>query len=477
MVYYNDPEERRRQQEQAQQSGLYNKSLSTPIPPTPQAKQPTWQDQLKDKIIKEGLTQGAGFAGGQIAGGTPTVTGTDAAGNTTFSDGGVLKPDGSVVTEGSYAKGIKQYGGTAAAAYNFYKAMQQDSMKGKVLGGAGAINQGLMANDVIGSGLGAGIGTGISAAGILSSDMNAKQQGKALRRTIEDGALTYATGGIWGGVQALDKAVLGGAINKVRDKLDKVPVLNIPGKITEKALGKAVGTWSSKKGEDQIKRDQIRAALQKGGFFGEAGNKDDWTVENADGSSWDMGTDGSKLAQQTAVDTEKQGAAIGATNPLAYLLTGGDEKLATSFAGYFTNAVTQGAGATDPAVANANALDKYKKAGFDTPEKARAGIDELVKAGKLTPEKAKAFYGGIDTVFGLAPKPSGPSSANSSATAKPTAKQRRRGQSRRTYQEQSYTPTEYAPQTTAPMGAPSGYGDAFAQSLASVYANNQGLGI
>lgn len=44
------------------------------------------------------------------------------------------------------------------------------------------------------------------------------------------------------------------------------------------------------------------------------------------------------------VDTAKQGASIGAMNPLAYILTGGDEKLATSFAGYFTNTVTQGDG-------------------------------------------------------------------------------------------------------------------------------------
>ena len=447
---------------------MYNKSLSTPIPKTPSLK-----DKIVDKALGEGLKLGAGELGGQIAGGTPTITGTDAAGNTTFSDGGLVKPDGTVIKAGSYADSVKQYGGSAAAIYNFYKAMQQDSTKGKVLGGAGAVNQGLMANNVYGAGPGAIIGSAIGAGSILSGNGTDKQKATALRKTAEDGALNFATGGIWGGVQTLDNALLGGQLNKLRTKLDKVPVLNLPSKVTEKVLSEGLGAIGSGKSAEQMQRDTVRDALQEAGFFG--GGKDDWTLDNADGSGWDVGADGSKFEQQTAVNTEKQGAAIGAMNPLAYLLTGGDEKLATSFAGYFTNTVTQGAGATDPAVANANALDKYKKAGFDTPQKAQAGIDELVKAGKLDPEKAAAFKHGINTVFGIAPKAPGTSGPTTPSDSKPSAKKKRRGGGRRTYEEQTYTPNEYAPQTTAPMGTPSQYGDGFAQGLANIYMANQGL--
>lgn len=473
-MYYFDPEDRKRQQEEGARTGVYNKMLSTPVPTVPYKQQPSWQDQLKEKAIKEGVKYGAGELGGQMAGGTPTPTGTDASGNTTFSDGGVVKPDGTVVKEGSYAEGVKRYGGTAAAAYNFYKAMQADDDKQKALGGAAAVNQGLMANNVYGAGPGAVVGGVLGAGSVLGSDMTDKQKAKALRRTAEDAAANYFTAGIYGAVQTLDNAVLGGQINKLRDKVEDIPVLNMPMKIGDKLTAKALGTFGSSKGEDQVKRDAVRKALQEGGFFGEG--KDDWTLDNPDGSGWNVGIDGSKLAQQTAVDTEKQGAAIGAMNPLAYLLTGGDEKLATSFAGYFTNTITQGAGGSDLAVANANALDKYKKAGFDTPEKAHAGIDELVKAGKLDPEKAAAFHGGIDTVFGKAPKATGTSgTSSSSAQKKPTAKKKRRGDSRRTYEEQTYTPTTYAPQTTAPMGTPSPYGDSFAQGLANIYMANQGV--
>lgn len=493
MVYYFDPEEQKRQAEQEAQSGLYRKMATSPIgaQQSYRSKKPNESDLLKP-LVGEGVKQIGGYLGGQSAGGTPTVTGTDGSGNTTYSDGGVTAPDGSVVTQGSYAQSIKQGIGNATAAIQLYDAIRAKDTRGRVLGGAGATNTALQANGVYGSGLGSGIGAGIGAAGILTSNMTDEQKAVALRKTAEDTAANYFTGGIWGGVQLADRKLLGGQTDKLRNKGDKLNdkshgVVNPGAYLGDKVTTKALGLMGGHKSGDQMQRDAVRKALQEAGFFGDPKDSQDWTLENEDKSGFDVGKDGGARLEDGRryfdIDTEKQGQAIGAVNPLAYLVTGGDKKLATEFAGYFANTVTQGAGAADPAVANMNALDKYKKAGFDTPDKAHAGIDELVKAGKLDPETAAAFHGGIDTVFGGGPKPATSTltkEAISSAPVEKTSgktktKKKRRGESRRTYETQTYTPNTYTPVTTTPMGAPSGYGDAFAQSLANVYAANQGL--
>lgn len=502
MVYYYDPEMRKKQEEEYRRTGVITKmgniNLDKPLPVIPlssnlkpqqaPAKKPqsNWYDPVVNTAVKEGVKGAGEFVGGQVAGGKPTFTGTDAQGNSTFSDGAVLKPDGTMVKEGSYAQSVRQWGGSAAAALQLYNALKNGNDRERGFGVAGAANTGLMANGAYGAGTGSIIGAGIGAVGALSSDMSDKQKAVALRRTTEDALANYGTAGIWGGVQALDRALLGGQTDKLRTKLEKAPVIGWGAQIGDKVTAKALGTFGSKKSGDQLQRDQVRKALQEGGFFGEG--KDDWTLDNPDGTGFDVGKDGGARLDDgrryyeldMASENPVQGQAIGAVNPLAYLITGGDEKLATSFAGYFTNTIMQGAGGQDLAVANANALDKYKKAGFDTPDKAHAGIDELVKAGKLDAEKAAAFHNGINTVFGIAPKANGTSGTGTrqpSTTAKKPGGKKRRGSSRRTYAEQTYTPTEYAIPTTAPMGTPSTYGDTFAQGLADVYKSNQELGL
>lgn len=497
-MYYFNEEDRRRQQEEGARTGVYNKMANINVPihnlsgrvqsNVPTKKPGNWYDPVVNTAVKEGVKGAGQYVGGQLAGGKPTFTGTDAAGNSTFSDGAVIKQDGTMIKEGSYAQSIKQWGGNATAALQLYNALKSDSDKDKVIGSAGAVNSALMANGAYGAGPGAIIGGALNAGSILSGNGTDKQKATALRRTGEDAVANYFTAGIWGGVQAADRALLGGATDKLRNWADDAPVIGWGSKIGDKVTAKALGTFGSKKGKDQVARDQVRKALQEGGFFSEDKNKDDWTLENPDGTSFDMGKDGgARLADGRAYseldmksENPVQGQAIGAVNPLAYLITGGDEKLATSFAGYFTNTIMQGAGGQDLAVANANALDKYKKAGFDSPDKAHAGIDELVKAGKLDAEKAAAFHNGINTVFGIAPKANSTSGTNtrqSTTTAKKPSGKKRRGSSRRTYVEQTYTPNEYAIESTAPIGTPSGYGDAFAQELANVYQSNQELGI
>lgn len=505
MVYYSDPERRRMQEEEARRTGVENKmltsdrTLSAPLPVVPYSK-PSWKDRGKDALIGlakgPGIKLGADFAGQGISAALNpaiTVSGTLPDGNFQMSDGGITSPSGDVIEPGSTAKDAGSYGAAIMGAINLWNTLSNKNASGadKAVGGLAAGSQiasaipGLGALGPVGTGLGAAYG-GYKA---LSSDASGEEKAKAVRRLAEDTGMGVATAGISSVAQLADQKLLGGKLNKLRGKYDEFmdsPVgaaINPVGYAQNKILSKGLSMLGGGKDEDQQSRDRVRAALQGGGFFDPEGkSKDDWTAENADGSSFDIGKDGGARLDDgrryDEVNTDKQGGAIGAMNPLAYLVTGGDEKLATSFAGYFTNTITQGAGGSDMAVANGNALDKYKKAGFDTPDKAHAGIDELVKAGKIPPDKAAAFHGGINTVFGTAPKAPGTSGRKpitNSMAATPGGQRKRRGDNRRVYAQQTYTPNVYAPQTTAPMGTPSPYGDSFAQSLANVYMANQEL--
>jgi hypothetical protein len=374
-------------------------------------RKPSLADLAKDRAISSGVK----FAGEEIGRQVHpdvTVKGELPDGNIEMSDGGILDKSGNVIKEGSLAGQIKEYGGYAAAAYQLYKAIKSGNTRQQVLGGAQAANTAAQAGGLIGSGAGAGIGAAIGAIGLGLSDADAETKAKATRRLAEDTGLGVATGGISGLVQIADQALLGGKINSARNKLDKVmdspigmainPIGFATNKLTDKVLEKGFSMFGSGKGKDQLRRDAIRSMMQQQGMFG--GQKDDWTLENADGSSFDVGKDGgarlSDGRRYFDVDTKTQGAAIGSVNPLAYLMTGGDQKLATEMAGYLTNTITQGKGASDAATANLNALDKYKKAGFDTMDKASMGIDEMLKAGKIDQATADAFKGGLKTVYG-----------------------------------------------------------------------------
>lgn len=310
---------------------------------------------------------------------------------------------------------------------------------------------------------------------ILASDANPDQKMKGLTTLGQDTGANVATGGIYGlGKFAADK-LTGGQASKLQSKYNDTMdskigmVLDPTGFLGRGALKKGLSMFGSGKGEDQMRRDAVRKMLKEGGFLGEG---DDWNLENPDGTSFDIGKDGGARLENGRgymdVDTTKQGASIGAMNPLAYIITGGDEKLATNFAGYFTNTVTQGDGANNPVIANANALDKYKKAGLDTPQKAHAAIDELVKSGKLAADKAQAFHGGINTVFGQVNPTAGTVSSGVKQSHQSAS---RRGNRRRQFEYQlpNVQPQVLAPSSTTPFGVD------FAQSLASIYRSNQGL--
>jgi hypothetical protein len=421
----------------------------------------------QNQLISEGIKEGGRLVGEQVHG-APTVTGVDSAGNTIMSDGSVINPKGEMVKKGSYAAKGAEYAGYAMAAYKLYNALQAENKRDMARGVASA---GIMAGQAYtgGNPLLSAANFGINATNIIGNDnMTAEQQATRLQQQAALAAADLYTAGLASTAEGLARKW--GPTGKLLGKLDKLDQKTNPATWALAAGLKQIG---SSKGKDQMARDRIRKMMQERGMLDE-----NWNMVNADGSKWDIGKDGSKFEEFSTVDPNKghTGQAIGAINPLAHLITGGDEKLATSFAGYMTNAVMQGRGGIDPAAANANALAQYKKAGFDTPEKAIAGIDELLKQGKIDEAKAAAFKNGIQTVFGIA-KPAasqGPARPAADNPKKGGGKKRRKGR-RRVYETQTYETNTYAPQTTAPMGTPSQYGDAFAQELANVYLSNQGL--
>jgi hypothetical protein len=439
MVYYYNPQDRARQEQEAAQNGFMTKAMSTPL-----AKPPSFGSQVADWAKNTAIKQGIKYGGNQLG----EQVGLDDGGN--------------------YALG----------AYNLWNILNSNkSAADKAVGAGGVIA------DAAGI---PGVGAVTNAYNVLGSNATDDQKATGIRRGAEDAAGAYFSAGILPAVQMLDRKFLGGKLDKLRAKTDKYnPTAIVADKIGSFAIDK-LGIGGGK-GQDQLRRDSVRKYLNKNGFFGDPADNKDFTLENADGTSLNLEKDGGArdangLRMMDLDFSDKapkiQGQAIAAVNPLAYLITGGDKNLSTDFAGYFTKTIMQGNGGADLNVANANALDKYKKAGFDTPDKAHAGIQDLINAGKIDPQMGAVFHSSIDQVFngkpssyrqanGQTPSTSAASSANNS-TGKPRRSSGARRSSGNTYQRQEYAPQVTAPQTSA------GYGNDFAQSLANIYAANQG---
>lgn len=200
--------------------------------------------------------------------------------------------------------------------------------------------------------------------------------------------------------------------------------------------GGAAGMTGGDKGKDQLGRDQVRAGLKDAGVI-----DDKYNLTLADGSKFDIGADGS--IQNYNVDFEKDGVGniVAAANPLAALITAGNPKLRSDFAGYFANA----------AMSSGDTLENIKKfyadAGFDHA-KAYAGINKLVEDGSLDRAEADAYLNGLDQLFGVGAYGKGegekseakPRSGGGSSKPKPTPE----------------APTPIAPGTPPTYGEPSG---------------------
>ena len=239
--------------------------------------------------------------------------------------------------------------------------------------------------------LGSNIGSGLEYLGVGAESAGAIGSGL--------GTAIPVVGGLYGGYNLaqnlLDdkKDPMGGAMSGVATGAALGSFIPGVGTLVGGGLGAlaggALGMTGSGKGEDQVARDKVRAALQSAGML-----DDKYNLTLADESKFDIGADGS--IQNYNVDFEKEGVGdiVAAANPLAALVTGGDPKLKSDFAGYFTNA----------AMSSGESLENIKKfyadAGFDHA-KAYAGINKLAEEGKLSREEADAYLNGLDSLFGV----------------------------------------------------------------------------
>lgn len=147
--------------------------------------------------------------------------------------------------------------------------------------------------------------------------------------------------------------------------------------------GLGLGSIKVGKHKDQIMRDKIRAYLE------EKKITDKYNLMLKDGSKYDIGIDGGTRPYNVDFGRDKIGDVVGLANPLAAALTGGDEKLTSDFAGYFTNAAMSGGNAKD------NIKGFVDKAGLT-----QRGIYDLLEQQIKDKARLAAYQNGVNQIFG-----------------------------------------------------------------------------
>lgn len=151
------------------------------------------------------------------------------------------------------------------------------------------------------------------------------------------------------------------------------------------------------KGKDQLKRDLVREGLEKKKFLDKDGR---FTLK--DGTTFEMGKDGGfkyadgMRAYEVDHKNPLQSVTFGHALPIAEMLTNGDPKLTSDFAGYLTRAAISNT--TDLNSALDNVKDMAERLGVN-----QEGITNYTKSkvaeGTVTPEESAAYIGGIGNLF------------------------------------------------------------------------------
>lgn len=201
----------------------------------------------------------------------------------------------------------------------------------------------------------------------------------------------------------------------IDSKLEKLPgrpgiVRTNPVNIITRAI------LGSGKNDDQIRRDRIRETLKKTGAVDK-----EYNVRLADGSRYNIGVDGknellnkgggTRRAYEIDETNELAPQTIAYTNPLAAIVSGGDDKLKTDYAGYYTNAATSNAVSQEDARRNAQLL--YQDHGISY-EAAHSEIDRLQSEGKIDRPTAEAYHNGVNQAFNYYGPPTAKRSGKSS---------------------------------------------------------------
>lgn len=255
-----------------------------------------------------------------------------------------------------------------------------------------------------------GISTGASAAGVGGATAGAAaSSGAAATSTLAGAAsalwpvvVAYAVVKGYGAYQANKENFSNGTVTD--KEIDAVFHPDLFGEqewnpLHDEMVSLSLGHWvthaifGSTKHEDQLLRDRMRLQLRDVGIIDE-----EFKLHNADGSAFDMGRDGGDPAYQLDVKNPMAGEFVTMAYPLAFLLSGGDEKLSTDFTGYFINGALTGGGGTSFDDARMNLKAIADKAGI-TADAALQLITAARDEGKIPPEAYAAYVLGIDTLF------------------------------------------------------------------------------
>jgi hypothetical protein len=165
--------------------------------------------------------------------------------------------------------------------------------------------------------------------------------------------------------------------------------------------GALLGVFGKKKKDpERIARDQMREAFKQSGFLDK-----DSTIGLADGSRFSLAIDGKATLDSINGDTRygyhfdpsnpMSGVAIGMLQPLATVLTGGDETLSPQLTGYLVNAVTSNATTLDELRDNTLAIYAQSGASLETIAEA---VTEMTDRNMIPAKNLEAFIGGIMSV-------------------------------------------------------------------------------
>lgn len=306
-----------------------------------------------------------------------TAVGTNADGST------LAVPNDSIQSDGSIVPGALQGLGGAYQLYSGYKQFKEGDKVG------GGLNMATGATNVA-----AGIGSstagevvpylntalGVYNTGKAFMDDSVTDQERAYRMNKAAG-MAIANGytfGLAGLADAGLHKIAPGAMGKAENIERQILKYTDPLTWGMKAFG-------SSKDQAQMNRDQVRKAMQGQGALDEG-----WNLTLADGGKFNIGLDGGgKIMGKDG--TEINPYNVDASNPFAHqatawadpiaaILTGGDPKLRSDFAGYFTNASMSNANTLEGVRANLLNIMAAHKMDFPTALKA---VTSMLEAGKI----------------------------------------------------------------------------------------------
>lgn len=306
----------------------------------------------------------------------------------------------------STAAGVGLVGATGYAGYQ--------AATGAGEAASGAVSSASGALGAIGAGA---IGTYGAYKTLSNKNLTDAQKGTGVRRVAEDAAAAYMTSGLSALVQFADQKLLGGKLEKLREKSEKL----MPGlKVADKLAGKAFGGLFGGGNKSHMERSSIRKGLIGAGVFDEGYNvtladgskvyagfdNDDGQHDLRDPSQVPVGWETKKLsAYDVDYTNDLDFSAALMTGSLMRLLGGGKGKAIDEISGQLANATLGNIGyGQDMTEGNygkmqANARALYVQSGIKTKEDGYALANQAFAEGRFNEMDLMHLHQGLNMAF------------------------------------------------------------------------------